>query len=63
MSYVIHSIRLPPGASKVYSVGHKGSVTTSQRIHGYISLMGTLKFIYFLNNNNNNNNNNNKSTN
>jgi hypothetical protein len=34
---------------KVCSADHKGSATSSQGIRGYISVMATLKFTYFLN--------------
>ena len=32
---------------KVCSMDPKGSATSSQRIHGYISIMASLKFTYF----------------
>ena len=48
-SLVIRSTKLLSGTTKVSSEDPKGSVTTSQGIRGYISLMATLKFTYFLN--------------
>jgi len=46
ISYIIRSIRLLEVVSKVCSAGPKGSVITSQVIHGYISLMANLNSIY-----------------
>jgi len=46
ISYIVRGIRLLSVVSKVCSAGRKGSVTTSQGIHGYISSMANLDFIY-----------------
>jgi len=45
--------QLNPVVPKMCYADPKGSTTSSQGIHGYISVMATLKFTYFLNKRNN----------